>query len=87
MGCSSVTFGTFWYFTAFFALFFAIPVLNRFVFAVDERTARIALIVMVVLFSCIELQTGVFKMDRGYSAFWLMVLYCMGALAKRGKGI
>lgn len=80
-----VTFGTFWYFTAFFALFFAIPVLNRFVFAVDERTARIALIVMVVLFSCIELQTGVFKMDRGYSVFWLMVLYCMGALAKRGR--
>lgn len=40
---------------------------------------------MVVLFSCIELQTGVFKMDRGYSVFWLMVLYCMGALAKRGR--
>ena len=80
-----VTFGTFWYFTAFFALFFAIPILNRFVFSADEQTARIALMLMVVLFSCIELLSGVFKTDRGYSAFWLMVLYCMGALAKRGS--
>lgn len=80
-----VTFDTFWYFTAFFALFFAIPLLNRFVFSADERTARIALILLFVLFSCIELRTGVFKTQKGYSALWIMVLYCIGALAKRGK--
>ena len=46
-----VTFGVFWYFTAFFALFFAIPVLNRFIFAVDERTARRAFVLLIALFS------------------------------------
>ena len=80
-----VTFETFWYFTAFFVLFFAIPLLNRFVFSIDERTARIALILLIVLFSCIELWNGAFKTQKGYSALWLMVLYCVGAFAKRGK--
>lgn len=80
-----VTFETFWYFTAFFALFFAIPLLNRFVFSIDERTAKISLILVVALFSCMELVAGSFKTQSGYSALWLMVLYCVGALAKRGK--
>lgn len=79
-----VTFGTFWYFTAFFALFFAIPILNRFVFSVDKQTARIMLLVMLALFSCIGLPADAFKMNWGYSALWLMVLYCVGALARRG---
>ena len=80
-----VTFGVFWYFTAFFALFFAIPVLNRFIFAVDERTARRAFVLLIALFSGAEVFAGAFNTQRGYSALWLMVLYCVGALAKRGK--
>ena len=80
-----VTFGTFWYFTAFFALFFAIPILNRFIFSVDEKTAKTAFVLLVVLFSCMEVLGGTFKTQSGYSALWLMVLYCIGALAKRGK--
>ena len=80
-----VTFGVFWYFTAFFALFFAIPVLNRFIFAVDEKTARRAFVLLIALFSGVEVFAGAFNTQRGYSALWLMVLYCVGALAKRGK--
>ena len=80
-----VTFGTFWYFTAFFALFFAIPVLNRFIFSVDEKTARTAFVLLIGLFSCIEVLRGTFNTQSGYSALWLMVLYCVGALAKRGR--
>ncbi len=80
-----VTFGTFWYFTAFFALFFAIPILNRFIFSVDEKTAKTTFVLLVVLFSCMEVLGGTFKTQGGYSALWLMVLYCIGALAKRGK--
>lgn len=80
-----VTFGAFWYFTAFFALFFAIPVLNRFIFSVDEKAARCALVLLIALFSGIELLAGAFNTREGYSALWLMVLYCVGALAKQGK--
>ena len=80
-----VTFDRFWYFTAYFALFFAIPVLNKFIFAADEKTARTAFLLLVALFSCIEFLEGSFKLQGGYCALWLMVLYCIGALAKRGR--
>lgn len=80
-----VTFETFWYFTAYFALFFVIPILNRFIFSIDEKTARTVLLVCVVLFTCVELLAGAFKTQWGYSALWLMILYCVGAMAKRGK--
>lgn len=80
-----VTFGKFWYFTAFFALFFAIPVLNKFIFTIDENTAKKAIIIIVVLFSLMGILGDPFKSQWGYSAIWLMVLYCIGALAKKIK--
>lgn len=80
-----VTFEKFWYFTAFFALFFAIPVLNKFLFSLDEKAARKALVILVVLFSGVGLVANAFKTQGGYSALWLMVLYCIGTLAKKTK--
>lgn len=80
-----VTFDYFWYFTAYFALFLAIPFLNRFLFAIDINTAKKAFIIIVLLFSVIEVLGGSFKTNNGYSATWLMVLYCIGVLAKRIK--
>lgn len=43
-----VSYGKLWYFTACFALFFAIPVLNRFMFTADKHTAKIAGIILVM---------------------------------------
>ncbi|MBQ0101988.1 MAG: acyltransferase family protein [Firmicutes bacterium] len=80
-----VTAGKFWYFTAFFCLYFAIPVLNRFLFSVDEVMAKKALIIFAVLFSLMETLNGPFKTNSGYSALWLIALYCIGVLAKRIK--
>lgn len=80
-----VTFGKFWYFTAYFALFFAIPVLNQFVFSIDEVTAKKALILTVFLFSVMGLIADPFQSQWGYSAIWLMVLYCIGALSKKAR--
>ncbi len=80
-----VTFGKFWYFTAFFALFLAIPILNRFIFGIDEVFAKKTLIVLLVLFSVMGTATDPFKTNEGYSALWLVVLYCIGALAKKIK--
>lgn len=78
-----VTSNQFWYFTAYVALFFAIPILNRYIFTVDMETAKKALIIIVVMFSCMGFLTDTFRTTMGYSALWLMVLYCIGALAKR----
>ena len=36
-----------------------------------------------VIFSCISFAVDPFKTDNGYSALWLIVLYCMGVLARK----
>lgn len=80
-----VTSGKFWYFTAYFALFIAMPILNKFIFALDENASKKALIILIVLFSVMGTLGDPFKTAKGYSAIWLIVLYCVGALAKRAK--
>lgn len=80
-----ITFNIFWYFTAFFVLFFAIPILNHYIFSIDEKQAKLIFTLAIVLFSFIELIVGTFQTQNGYSTLWLIVLYFIGALAKRGK--
>lgn len=80
-----VTSGYYWYFTAFFALFLSVPVLNRFLFTIDTRTAKKAFLIIILLFSVMEIIATPFQTNSGYSAIWLMVLYCIGVLAKRIK--
>ncbi|MGT2963782.1 acyltransferase family protein [Streptococcus acidominimus] len=78
-----VTFGNFWYFTAFFALFFAMPILNKFLFSIDEAQGKKTFIIFILLFSMMGIFGDPFKSHTGYSAIWLMVLYCLGVLMKR----
>lgn len=78
-----VTFGSFWYFTAYTCLFFAIPVLNKFLFNVDEVNAKKMFIILLVMFSGLTIIFDPFDTEWGYSAIWLMVLYCLGVLGKK----
>lgn len=78
-----VTFGQFWYFTAYFALFFSIPLLNPFLFNAKESDCKKALILIFLLFSVLGLLADPFKTQGGYSAIWIIALYCAGVLAKR----
>ncbi|MBF0787684.1 acyltransferase family protein [Streptococcus sp. 19428wC2_LYSM12] len=78
-----VTFGTFWYFTAFVVLFFAMPLLNKFLFSIDEVQSKRAFLVLIFLFSVMGSFGDPFKSQIGYSAIWLLVLYCIGVLMKR----
>lgn len=80
-----VTYGKFWYFTAFFVLFLVTPLLNKWLFSIDERTARRAFVFFVILFCCFGFIKDTFKLNNGYSTFWLIILYCIGAMAKRGN--
>lgn len=79
-----VTFKKFWYFTSFFVLFFAIPILNKFLFALNEQKSKVTFLVL-LLFSCMTLITDAFNLNRGYSPLWLMILYCIGVLTKKGR--
>ncbi|MBP3370933.1 MAG: acyltransferase family protein [Clostridia bacterium] len=78
-----VSFSAFWYVTAYFVLFLAMPLLNSFLFSLEEPAAKKALLVFFVLFSVIGFWQEPFGTDEGYSALWLMILYCIGVLAKR----
>lgn len=78
-----ITSNYYWYFTSFFALFLSMPVLNKYLFSIDTDTAKKTFIIIILLFSIIETVSHVFVTNWGYSAIWLMVLYCIGVLAKR----
>lgn len=80
-----VSYKKFWYFTAYFVLFLAMPILNKFLFQIDEVTAKRALIVFVVLFLFFGLLDDAFITRWGISTIWVIVLYCIGALAKKAK--
>lgn len=78
-----VTCNYFWYFTAYFALFFAMPMLNMFIEYLDIKTARKAMLISIVMFSVIGFPADAFKLQKGYSTIWLVILYFMGGLAKK----
>lgn len=80
-----MTFGKYWYFTAYFLLFLVTPILNRFLFEIDDARAKKVLAVTVVLFSVLAVMSDSFGTHGGYSALWLIVLYCLGVLAKKVK--
>lgn len=80
-----MTFSKFWYFTAYFGLFFVMPLLNQFISSIDEKTARIGFLILILPFSVIETLFGVFKTNGLYSVFGLIILYCIGGFAKKGR--
>lgn len=80
-----VTFNQFWYFTSFFGLYFLIPMLNKFLFSLNEKDSKKALIIIVILFSCIGIVYDSFMTQWGYSLIWLAVLYCIGVLSKKAN--
>ena len=78
-----VTSGKYWYFSSYFVLFLSMPVLNRFIFGIDETAAWKALILIIALFSLCSTVADPFIINNGYSAIWLIALYVIGALSKR----
>lgn len=80
-----ITFGKYWYMTAYFALFFVMPIINKYILSIDDKSAKKMFIVIFFLYSIIGVVTDTFKTFNGYSAIWLIVLYLMGALAKKIK--
>lgn len=78
-----ITFNVFWYMTSYFILFLVTPVLNNFLFKINKEKSKKTLIILFVVFSIINFYEDTFCTKLGYSPIWLIVLYCMGVLAKR----
>lgn len=77
----------YWYFTAYFILFLFIPVLNAAVENISQKRLKVTLILIIFLF-CIVFCTykGVadtFVIRYGSSAWWLMILYLLGAYIRK----
>ena len=71
----------YWYFTAYFALFFTMPVLNVAICQLPRRQLKYALIVLLFLLTVCQstvIVTNAFGTNSGYSYVWLAVLYCVG---------
>lgn len=77
----SLGYESYWFFTAYFALFFFMPFLNWFVKTADRAMVRRFLVAAVALFSVVPtlFQYDTFKVADGYSVWWFMVMYVLGA--------
>ena len=80
-----VTSKSYWYFTAYFALFFFCPFLNTMLNALNKRQLKILFATIFIIFSVIPTikKIDLFNMANGYSFIWLMMLYLIGGITKK----
>lgn len=77
----------YWYFTAYFVLFLFIPVLNLAVERINKRRLQVLLCSLFVLFSVVfpvfNVLVDSFSLSKGYSPWWLLVLYLLGGYIRK----
>lgn len=75
----------YWYFSCYFILFFFIPYLNKMLNALNEKELKTLFFIIVFLISLLTtvFRTDAFKLSKGYSFVWLMMLYLLGGLTKK----
>lgn len=75
----------YWYFTAYFCLFFFIPVLNLVVDKLEKRQLKILILSIIVLFSIMPtiFRRDMFFTGDGCSPLWLAILYIIGAYIRK----
>lgn len=75
----------YWYFTAYFGMFFFIPYLNILMEKLSKKQGTKLILVIVFIFTILPLifDSDIFKMNSGYSMFWLISMYLLGAYFKK----
>ena len=74
----------YWYFTAYFGLFFFIPLLNKAINNMSRAQVRAVVIAAVFFISALQTIFGdVFETAEGSSVLWLIVLYVIGAYIRK----
>ncbi len=77
--------GRYWYITCYIFLFFMIPYINKFCKLVDRQLLKKLLLIIFILLTVIPNIFGMidfFKVLNGYSPFWLLYCYMIGAYIK-----
>ena len=87
--CLPILKNRWWYFTSYVGLFFFIPYLNKLIEAIADTTLFKNLIISIVVFLSIIPIIGhmagstIYDVDKGFSFFWLMALYLVGAYIRK----
>lgn len=69
-----------WYFSAYFCLFFFMPILDKIIDSVPQKALKICALVCFAVFCCISpFSDQVTSLRGGYSVFWLILMYALGA--------
>lgn len=69
-----------WYFSAYFCLFFFMPLLDKLIDTAPKRTLKIAALFSFIIFCCYtQYYTQISGLRAGYSLLWLALLYAVGA--------
>ncbi len=79
-----VTRQVYWYFTAYFALFFFVPYINRMLHSL-RQTELYRLGIIIVIFATVVGNVGmgdIYHFSGGYSFLWLLCLYILGGILR-----
>ena len=77
--------GRYWYITSYILLFFMIPYINHFVLNISKEKLEKMIIILFILLSILPTifcLRDFFAINNGYSPFWLMYCYIIGAYVK-----
>lgn len=80
-----------WYFSAYFGLFFIMPIINKGIMMLSDIQLRNITLCLIMIFSVLSTlgnfwnKESLFNVEFGYSVLWLMVLYIVGAFLKRSS--
>lgn len=78
----------YWYFNAYFLMYYFIPVINKGLAEINQKTMKYFIINLFLLFSCFgEIRNysirfflkDIFYLKRGFSYIWLLILYLYGS--------
>ena len=83
--CFPVINSKYWYFTAYFCLFFFMPILNSALENMEYKLLRNSIIMIIIIISVLPfIYAGdIFLTRNGSSFVWLMVLYLIGGFIKK----
>ncbi|MDO4921678.1 MAG: acyltransferase [Phascolarctobacterium sp.] len=80
-----VTYGVYWYVTAYFGLFLLMPILNQGLVGVDRQKLKRYMIILFVFVSVLPtlFMKDPYILNRGYSLIWLLLLFLLGGAIRK----
>lgn len=80
-----ITRNQYWYFTSYFIVYLAAPYVNKLLAILNKKEFTIFIVGEILILSLIPTVaiTDIFVLNRGYSPWWMIVLYTIGVYLRR----